>query len=101
MSQTGPARRFDAIVIGAGTNGLVAAAALAREGRRVLVVERSADVGGQSVVREFAPGFSAPSSIDAGWVPPVVTKGLGMTSPPSVKPDISVAVALRDGGFLS
>jgi phytoene dehydrogenase-like protein len=101
VSQTGPARRFDAIVIGAGTNGLVAAAALAREGRRVLVVERSADVGGQSVVREFAPGFSAPSSIDAGWVPPVVTKGLGMTSPPSVKPDISVAVALRDGGFLS
>ena len=36
----------DAIVIGAGHNGLVAALQLARSGRKVTVVERSSEVGG-------------------------------------------------------
>jgi phytoene dehydrogenase-like protein len=48
---------FDCIVIGAGHNGLVCAASLARAGRRVLVVEARERVGGAAVTREFAPGF--------------------------------------------
>jgi phytoene dehydrogenase-like protein len=48
--------RFDCIVVGAGHNGLVCAAYLARAGRRVLVLEARDLVGGAAVSREFAPG---------------------------------------------
>ncbi len=49
--------RYDAIIIGAGHNGLVAAAYLARAGRRVLVLERREVVGGACVTEEIFPGF--------------------------------------------
>jgi phytoene dehydrogenase-like protein len=53
--------RYDAIVIGAGVNGLVTAHYLARAGRTVLVVERDAKPN------------SAP---DVGWVPPQIAHEL-------------------------
>jgi phytoene dehydrogenase-like protein len=49
--------RYDAIVIGGGHNGLVAAAYLARAGRRTLVLERRPLVGGAAVTEEIFPGF--------------------------------------------
>lgn len=52
-------KSYDAVVVGAGHNGLVAAFYLARAGRRVLVVERREIVGGACVTEEFAPGFRA------------------------------------------
>ena len=49
--------RYDVIVIGAGHNGLTAAAYLARSGRKVLVVERRHVIGGATVTEEVFPGF--------------------------------------------
>jgi phytoene dehydrogenase-like protein len=50
-------RDLDAIVIGAGHNGLTCAAYLAMAGFRVRVVERRGVVGGAAVTEEFHPGF--------------------------------------------
>ncbi len=50
--------RYDAIVVGAGHNGLVCAALLGKAGKRVLMLEANARVGGAAVTREFADGYS-------------------------------------------
>lgn len=48
---------YDALIIGAGHNGLTCAAYLAMNGLRVKVVERRQVVGGAAVTEEFHPGF--------------------------------------------
>src|SRR5664279_4221160 len=52
-----PAHHSDALIIGAGHNGLVCAAYLAAAGLKVTVLERRAVVGGAAVTEEFHPGF--------------------------------------------
>lgn len=47
----------DTIIIGAGHNGLVAACSLAKQGRKVTVLERRSVVGGACVTEELLPGF--------------------------------------------
>lgn len=53
---------FDAVVVGAGHNGLIAAAYLARAGLRVCVCERREIVGGAAVTEELAAGFRVSSA---------------------------------------
>ena len=50
-------QRYDAIVIGAGHNGLTSAAFLARAGLKVLVLERNSYIGGAAVSRELHQGW--------------------------------------------
>jgi phytoene dehydrogenase-like protein len=47
----------DAVIIGAGHNGLVCACYLARAGLKVRMLERRPVVGGAAVTEEFHPGF--------------------------------------------
>src|SRR5271155_6098721 len=48
---------YDAIIIGAGHNGLVAANVLAKAGAKVLVLERAHFLGGMAATRELFDGY--------------------------------------------
>jgi phytoene dehydrogenase-like protein len=65
---------YDAIIIGAGHNGLVTAAYLARAGRKVLVLERRELVGGCAVTEELWPGFkvSTASYVNSLFRPEII-----------------------------
>src|SRR5689334_10754613 len=51
----------DTLIIGAGHNALVTAFYLARAGKKPLILERRATVGGCATTEEFAPGYRAPT----------------------------------------
>lgn len=50
--------RYDAIIVGAGHNGLVCASLLAKAGKSVLVLEANERVGGAAITRTFSDGYS-------------------------------------------
>lgn len=50
-------KKYDAIIIGGGHNGLVAANYLAKDNMKVLVLERRHLVGGAAVSEEVFPGY--------------------------------------------
>jgi phytoene dehydrogenase-like protein len=54
-----PSAPHDAVVVGGGHNGLVAATLLGRAGRSVLVLERSSHLGGAAVSQQVFPGVDA------------------------------------------
>ncbi|MPZ19688.1 MAG: FAD-dependent oxidoreductase [Luteitalea sp.] len=95
---------YDAIVIGAGINGLTAAAYLARAGRRILVVERREVLGGVAAAEEIAPGCRvSPCVDDVGWIPRQMVRELDLPRHgfDDVAPSTRVAAARRDGGWLT
>jgi phytoene dehydrogenase-like protein len=77
---------YEYIIIGAGHNGLVAAAYLARQGKKVLVFERRAIVGGSVVTESFGEGFTVDSLQTGGTLRPDIIKDLKLTLPASTSP---------------
>jgi phytoene dehydrogenase-like protein len=70
---------YDAIVLGAGQNGLAAAARLAGAGRKVVVLERRDAVGGLAGAVELHPGYQVPGILhDEGLVSPRAVARLGL-----------------------
>ena len=79
---------YNTIIIGAGHNGLVTAAYLARQGKKVLVLERRAIVGGSVVTEIFGEGFIADSVQTGGTLRPDIIKDLKLALPKlGEKPD--------------
>ena len=68
--------QFEYIIIGAGHNGLVAAVYLAKQGKKVLVLERRSIVGGTVVTETFADGFTVDSVQTGGILRPDIIKDL-------------------------
>ena len=70
-------KKYDAIIIGGGHNGLVCAFYLARAGLKVRVLERRDIVGGAAVTEEFHPGFrNSTASYTVSLLRPKVIKDM-------------------------
>ena len=71
--------RYDAVVIGAGHNGLVCAGYLAKAGMRVLALEQRDRPGGAADTAQIAPGFRSPvAAHTVGRLRPSVVRDLGL-----------------------
>lgn len=85
--------RYDAAIIGAGADGLAAAALLARAGLKTVVVERAAAPGGRLVTETFHPGFRASPFTDRiAEIPPPVA---ALVPLPPLRPAAPLPADLR------
>jgi phytoene dehydrogenase-like protein len=73
---SGRSRDVDVIVVGAGHNGLAAAARLAGTGLRTLVLERRSVVGGAAITGELHPGYRCPTLAHVAQPDPEVLREL-------------------------
>ncbi|HUM05800.1 MAG TPA: NAD(P)/FAD-dependent oxidoreductase [Terriglobales bacterium] len=104
MTKDTSSRVYDAIVIGAGHNGLTAASYLARAGMSVLVLERRDIVGGCCVTEEIAPGCRASTtSYIASMLRPEVIRDLRLAEHGlrMVPCDPALQVPFPDGQLVS
>src|SRR3990172_676237 len=94
---------YDCVVIGGGHNGLVAAAYLARAGRKVCVLERRHVLGGCTSTEELGPGFKAsPAAYVISLFLPEIIRDLNLAKHglEVLARDPSSFTPLPDGRFL-
>src|SRR6476619_1835182 len=99
-----PRGQYDAIVIGAGHNGLVTASYLAKAGLRTLVLERRSRAGGLLAAEEVAPGVRAAVAADCvGGLGAAVVRDRGLTSHglSTIEPDVAAFAPSADGDGLT
>jgi phytoene dehydrogenase-like protein len=73
-------KNYDAVIIGAGHNGLVCATYLAKSGQKVLVLEAADKPGGLGADREFHPGFRCSVAHTIGHFPKKIAADLNLQS---------------------
>jgi phytoene dehydrogenase-like protein len=97
---TSPREAWDAVVVGGGHNGLVAAAYLAKAGLRTLLLEGRERLGGAADTTELAPGLRVPTLADTvGRLRPSVVRELGLRAHGLrlLGPDVRVFAPQPDG----
>jgi phytoene dehydrogenase-like protein len=95
---------YDTIIIGAGHNGLVAAAYLTKQGKKVLILERRAIVGGTVVTESFGENFTVDSVQAGGTLRADIIKDLKLSLPVTKEKTAFVSLvghASPDGDFAS
>jgi len=97
-----PPNTYDAIIIGAGHNGLTNAAFLAKAGLDVLVLERNPYIGGAAVSRTLHPGWIYSNcSYVCSLLRPEITHALNLTRHGlQIVPYGGGVTLMRNGGFL-
>jgi phytoene dehydrogenase-like protein len=96
-------KKYDAVIIGAGHNGLVCAFYLARAGLKVRIVERRGVVGGAAVTEEFHPGFrNSVASYTVSLLQPKVIRDMKLADHGYrvIERPISNFLPQEDGGYL-